>query len=121
MQRLAHNIVKMRAQSVHGDGLAFQIPDGLDRAVLQHVKDRLHLIVDPVAGIGRDEIVARRNGIQHRRRGRRTDRDAAASQRHQRRRPALGIAHVFKRNAGTVEIAQFGGKLMALSPPWLAR
>jgi hypothetical protein len=57
----------MGTKGVHRDSLADDVPDRVDRAVLEHVEDALNLGIDPVAGIGRNEVVAARDRVQNRR------------------------------------------------------
>ena len=47
-----HRVVEMGAQRADGDGLAGNVGDALDRAVVEHVEDRLDLLVDAVRGVG---------------------------------------------------------------------
>ena len=77
-----------------------------DRAVVEHVEDRLDVVVDAVRGVGDDEVVAAGDRVQHRRGRRRGQVEAAAGEAHQRLRPAGGIAEVLELDAGAVEVAE---------------
>ena len=60
-----------------GNGLAGDVLDVSDRAVFQHVEDRLDLVVDAVRRIGGDKVVATGNRVQHGRGRRTADLDVA--------------------------------------------
>jgi hypothetical protein len=112
MQRLADRIVEMGAERIDGDALAGNVLDLLDGAVFQHVEDRLDLGIDAVRRIGGDEVVAADDRVQHGGGGRAAEFHIAGGERDQRGRTAGGITDIFDRDAGSLEITEFGGKFM---------
>lgn len=113
MQRFADRVIEMRAERVDSNALAGDVLDALDRAVFQHVEDRLHLVIDAVRRIGGDELIAADDGVQHGGGGRTADLDIAGSKRDQRGRAAYRVADVLDGDPGPIEIAELLGEFMS--------
>jgi hypothetical protein len=113
-QRLPNGIVEMGPQDIDGDGLAGNVADGFDRAVLEHIEYALDPFVQAARRISRDEVVAAGNGVDHRSGGRGADIKAARCEREKRFRSAGRISEILHRDTGPLVVAELVGQFVRI-------
>ena len=114
-ERLADGVVEMGPERIDRNGLAGNIANGLDRAVLEHIEDALDPFVQAAPGIGRDKVVASCNRVDHGGGRGRADVEAARCQRKEGLRPAGRITKVLQRDAGPLVIAEPVGQFVRIN------